>query len=115
MSKELLSGPSPASTPTEGTRTSLSLSGMTCASCASRIERALKKAPGVVEAQVNLATEKATVTYLPQATSEEALCDVVAKAGYGASPPVPEVPGEDPLEAEKARRSAEQAALRNKL
>ena len=48
---------------------SLSVEGMTCASCVGRVERALKKTGGVVEAAVNLATEKATVTYLPDSVS----------------------------------------------
>ena len=39
------------------------MGGMTCASCVSRVERALKKVPGVDGATVNLATEKATVSY----------------------------------------------------
>ncbi len=48
------------------TRTeTLAIVGMTCASCVSRVERALKKRPGVVDAEVNLATERATVTYAP--------------------------------------------------
>jgi P-type Cu+ transporter len=44
----------------------LPVSGMTCASCANRIERGLKKVGGVETAQVNLASEQATVTYDPQ-------------------------------------------------
>ncbi|MDE3074617.1 MAG: heavy-metal-associated domain-containing protein, partial [Chloroflexota bacterium] len=40
--------------------------GMTCASCVNRIERRLKKVDGVLEVNVNLATEKATVRYLPE-------------------------------------------------
>jgi Cu+-exporting ATPase len=43
----------------------LPITGMTCASCASRIERGLKKVGGVETAQVNLATEQATITYDP--------------------------------------------------
>ena len=43
----------------------LPILGMTCASCVSRVERALRKPPGVLKADVNLATEKATVTYIP--------------------------------------------------
>jgi len=39
---------------------------MTCASCAMRIEKGLKKVPGVIDAQVNLATERGTVTYNPE-------------------------------------------------
>ena len=45
----------------------LDLEGMTCASCAMRIEKGLKKVPGVKEANVNLATEQANVTYDPAA------------------------------------------------
>ena len=43
----------------------LSIGGMTCASCTAHVERALSKVPGVVTASVNLASEKATVTFLP--------------------------------------------------
>src|ERR1700733_613282 len=53
--------------PTEATEQQavFAIEGMTCASCAMRIEKCLKKVPGVADAQVNLATEKATVTYDP--------------------------------------------------
>ena len=43
----------------------IGVTGMTCASCVARVERALRKVPGVVEADVNLATERASVGYLP--------------------------------------------------
>src|SRR5215213_10748769 len=46
----------------------LKISGMTCASCVGRVERALKAVPGVVEASVNLATERASVRILGGAT-----------------------------------------------
>ena len=52
--------------PEEGSRlVRLDITGMTCASCVSRVERALKHVDGVRQAQVNLATEKATVTLEP--------------------------------------------------
>ena len=41
----------------------IAIGGMTCASCVARVERALKKVPGVTEATVNLATESARVTF----------------------------------------------------
>ena len=41
------------------------VTGMTCASCVNRVEKALKKVPGVLDASVNLATEQASVTYMP--------------------------------------------------
>lgn len=59
----------------------MDVTGMTCASCVGRVERKLKKLPGV-SAQVNLATETATIT-LDQDYSDRELEDVVAAAGYG--------------------------------
>ncbi|MFF0950835.1 heavy metal translocating P-type ATPase [Rhizobium leguminosarum] len=56
--------------------------GMTCASCVSRVERALKVVPGVVEASVNLATEKATIRFAAGAVSLRTLEDAVRAAGY---------------------------------
>ncbi len=62
----------------------LNITGMTCASCVRRVERALSRTPGVTEASVNLATERATVTYKPDETRLEDLIAAVEKAGYGA-------------------------------
>ena len=62
---------------------SIPLRGMTCASCANRVEKALSKTAGVSEANVNFAAEKATVTYDPDAVSLEKLFEVVEDAGYG--------------------------------
>ncbi|MGV3492686.1 MAG: heavy metal translocating P-type ATPase [Ramlibacter sp.] len=60
----------------------LGVGGMTCASCVSRVERALKKVPGVAEATVNLATESARVTYLPTPEAEAQIRRAVRNAGY---------------------------------
>lgn len=63
----------------------LSVEGMTCASCVGRVERALKKVPGVQEAVVNLATEKASLTVADPAQAAAVLPQAVAaieKAGY---------------------------------
>ena len=60
----------------------LPILGMTCASCVSRVERALRKPPGVLQADVNLATEKATVTYIPGQASRDDLVAAVKAAGY---------------------------------
>ena len=65
-------------------RVRLDLEGMTCASCASRIERKLNLLEGV-EATVNYATDQATVTYDPGAVTVDQLVATVAAAGYGAS------------------------------
>jgi Cu+-exporting ATPase len=60
----------------------LGVGGMTCASCVNRVERALKKVPGVTEATVNLATESARVTYAPSDEMEAQLRRAVRGAGY---------------------------------
>jgi len=65
----------------------LAITGMTCASCANRIERKLNKLDGVT-ATVNYATEKARVTY-DGAVSTEELLSTVAAAGYSAALPTP--------------------------
>ena len=62
----------------------LAVRGMTCASCVARVEKALKKVPGVEEASVNLATEKANVR--GPALDAEAIVAAVAQAGYEAAP-----------------------------
>jgi len=60
----------------------LPILGMTCASCVSRVERALRRPPGVLRADVNLATEKATVTYIPGQSGRDDLVAAVKAAGY---------------------------------
>src|SRR5215468_12613184 len=61
----------------------LPITGMTCASCVSRVQKALKKVPGVVDASVNLATEQAAVRYDPAQLAPAQLQDAVENAGYG--------------------------------
>jgi P-type Cu+ transporter len=63
-------------------RVILPIGGMTCAACVRHVERALNKTEGVVSANVNLATERATVEYLPGVTTLDALKQSVADAGY---------------------------------
>ncbi|KIQ53977.1 Copper-transporting P-type ATPase [Meiothermus luteus] len=61
----------------------LGVTGMTCAACVGRVERALKKLDGVLEASVNLATERATVRYLPASTGLAQFKRAIRDAGYG--------------------------------
>ncbi|WP_081064655.1 heavy metal translocating P-type ATPase [Burkholderia cepacia] len=63
----------------------LDIDGMTCASCVSRVEKALAKVPGVTRASVNLATERATVDAASDVTAAR-LAEAVKQAGYGATP-----------------------------
>jgi Cu+-exporting ATPase len=65
-------------------KVSFPVEGMTCASCVNRIERYLRKTEGVESASVNLATEQATIVYLPDATTIEQLGKAVEAAGYDA-------------------------------
>ena len=74
--------------PTSESRTVLALEGMTCASCAMRIEKGLKKVPGVIDAHVNLATEQASVMYDPTQTNLEQMVQKVEAVGYKATPQV---------------------------
>lgn len=60
----------------------ISISGMSCASCAVRIEKALKELPGVRSAAVNFATERATVLYQPELVSISAIEEQIRSAGY---------------------------------
>ena len=65
-------------------RLELGLTGMTCAACAARIEKALNRVPGV-HATVNFATEIAAVGFDPAIATSDQLIAAVARAGYGAS------------------------------
>ena len=56
--------------------------GMTCAACVGRVERTLKKLPGVQDATVNLATENATVEFVPGQISLNEIQTAVREAGY---------------------------------
>ena len=69
----------------------LAVGGMTCASCAARIEKKLNRVEGVV-ASVNFATETATVSYDPGRTTPEDLVSVVEATGYTARLPQPRAP-----------------------
>jgi len=80
MDPTTMTAPATNSTTSE---TQLPITGMTCASCVRRVEKALGKVVGVTEANVNLATEKATVAYDPALVTVDALTRAVEKAGYG--------------------------------
>ncbi len=94
----------------------LPIEGMTCASCVNRIERFLTKTPGVRDAAVNLATERATVTFDPGVAGRDALVRAVEAAGYEVRPEAAPEPDDaaatltaeltaDDLERERAQRT----------
>lgn len=87
----------------------LPIGGMTCASCVARVEGALRDAPGVAEVNVNLATEKAAVTYIPGAADLSDFKEAVGRTGYE----VLDTPSD--IEADKkdeAERKMQQARFR---
>ncbi|MCC7257590.1 MAG: copper-translocating P-type ATPase [Gammaproteobacteria bacterium] len=65
-----------------GGQVSLPVAGMTCSACATRLEGALARAPGVRDAAVNFALERADVRFDPAATSAAAVADAVVRAGF---------------------------------
>ena len=64
-------------------KTSIQVTGMTCATCASTVEKVLSGTPGVERANVNLASEKATLEYDPALVDAEKLRRIIAGSGYG--------------------------------
>ena len=117
-----MTSPEPAPTPT--TTATLPIEGMTCASCANFVQRALTKTPGVRTASVNYATEKATVEFDPAAVSPAGLRAAVEGAGYGvgpepAAPPAQSggaaQPAAEAADTTDARKAAAYAALRRRF
>ena len=83
----------------------LSLQGMTCASCASLIERKLKKVPGVKSANVNFSAEKARVIYDNTSTDVKTLITAVEQAGYKAELAGTKTPEEEKHHREETMKS----------
>ncbi|HYH90147.1 MAG TPA: heavy metal translocating P-type ATPase [Solirubrobacteraceae bacterium] len=96
-------------TPRPAEHLELPITGMTCASCANRIERKLNKLDGVT-ASVNYATEKATVDFDPAAVAPDQLVAAVEAAGYQAV-----VPSAEPADAGEETEVDETAPLRRRL
>ena len=92
----------------------LPIIGMTCASCVSRVEKALRLPAGVLKADVNLATEKATVSYIPGQASYRDLVEAVRGAGYDVVEPAPGT-GQEGVEAAADAEEAARAAAYRKL
>jgi Cu+-exporting ATPase len=88
----------------------ITVTGMTCAACSARVQRALQRAPGVHEASVNLMTASATVGFDPARTTLADLAALIRDTGYGAELPDPADTAEakfDELERERAREIAD--------
>jgi len=90
------------------------VTGMTCASCVNRVQKALKKVPGVLDASVNLASEQASVTYVPTSAGWSELKAAVENAGYGVIETA-ETDAGSAEDVEAAARARELADKRRKL
>ena len=92
----------------------MKLRGMSCASCASNIEEAIRSVPGVETCNVNFGAEQASVTYNPSQTDVAAIQDAVDAAGYSALPMQDDVlaPEDD---AERRARQSENQDLTRKV
>ena len=105
-SKEIISTLDKAGYPVASENVRFQITGMSCASCVGRLEKALLAAPGVTQAHVNLADESATVDYVPGLTDPEQLAQVAAAAGYPATLPSEQAPID--RSAVKAEEAAQQ-------
>ena len=89
----------------------LAIGGMTCATCSARIEKVLSRKPGVASAQVNLATEVATVAYVPGVIDVPALIAAVESAGYTAAPAPTDAAARAAAEAVEAAHTRRELAI----
>ncbi len=64
-------------------KTTISITGMSCASCAAKVEKALQHQEGVINANVNIAVEKATISYNPNEVKKEQLESTIKDLGFG--------------------------------
>ena len=90
----------------------LPITGMTCANCVGRVERALSKVGGVLSASVNLASERAHIQYLPATTTPGQLKAAVREAGYGV---LEADAGMASVDTQRAAREAEVLHLRSQV
>ncbi len=108
MTTELLEHAEPA--PAHRERIRIPVSGMTCAACQARVQRALAQQPGVDDASVNLMMETASVSFDPSVATPECLVQAIRDTGYGAELPVIDL---SVLEEQEARDRSQREELRS--
>src|SRR5918999_4700813 len=91
-----------SATPQAQEQVEFTVTGMTCGSCAARVEKALARQDGVERAAVNLATGRAVVAFDPERLGLDDLVAAVGKAGYGLAPIAPAASSEAAADAEAA-------------
>jgi P-type Cu+ transporter len=97
--------------PSDAGRVEWPVIGMTCAGCASRIERTLRSVPGVYDAGVNFATARATVAYDPRTTQPERLAQSVRDIGYDVVIPADDADDLSLVEEQQQAEAAQQRDL----
>jgi Cu+-exporting ATPase len=97
------------------TTSEIPVTGMTCAACSARVQRALEQAPGVAAANVNLMTNAATITFDPVATSPAALVETIRATGYGAELPSADTGALDQVTRQDEANLVERRELRHKF
>lgn len=85
--------PAPETPVPSSERADMAISGMTCAACVSRVEKAVRRVPGVTDATVNLLANQGAFTYDPLTASPQLIQEAIEKIGYDASPLSQEAPG----------------------
>ncbi len=103
-----------ALTPAPNDTVSLSVGGMTCAACQVRVQRALDKEPGVIQASVNLMLKSAEVTYDPGATTPDAVRQAITRTGYEAAINAPEQNNQDEEARQEQTHAEEFRSFRNR-
>ena len=94
---------------------SIPVSGMTCAACSARVQRALERVPGVSAANVNLMTGSATVEFDPETVAPEQLVEAIRATGYGAELPRVDESAEEVLQDRDEAHAEEFRVLRWKV
>jgi P-type Cu+ transporter len=100
--------------PADARTVRIPVTGMTCAACQARVQRALGKAPGVADATVDLMTATATVAYDPASTTPASLVDTIRGTGYGAELPDETRTAVDEQAEQDERQAEELRTLRTK-
>jgi P-type Cu+ transporter len=114
--RELAAPAGGSASPNDATeaRIEIPVTGMHCAACQARVQRALERAPGVHDASVSLLTNNASVRYNPQAVEPAALVEHIRRTGYGADVPIATRSMTAEQEAQDAARDAEFRDLRRR-
>jgi len=97
-----------------GGKVTIPVSGMTCAACSGRVQRALEKESGVASAAVNLMTRNATVSYDPAVTTPDRIVETIRNTGYGAELARPDQTAFAEQEAQDRAQAEEFGELRRK-